>query len=181
MPLAVRRFVERLGWPGVAGLLCLLAALLLLAAVAAPLSQQREELREQVSALRERLRLDLAGRPARDDSAAAQLRRFHAGFPTLATAPDWLYQINNAARRSGIELAAGEYRLDQRAAEPLRRYVVMLPVRGGYAQIRAFVEAALAAVPSAALDDIEMRRDAATDAVLEARIRMTLYLRDTPP
>jgi len=176
----LRRLVDRLGWPGVAGIAGLVAALLLLVAVSGPMSIQRAELRGQVSTLRDQLRLD-GGRSPRDDSAAAQLQRFHASFPTVPTAPDWLYQINAAAGRSGIVLAAGEYRLDQRGADTLRRYAIVLPVRGSYGQIRSFVEAALAAVPSAALDDIELRRDAATDAVLEAKIRMTLYLRDTTP
>jgi len=181
MPTPLRRLLEQLGWPGAAGVLGLLLALLFLAAFMRPLALQRDALRDQVAALHDRLRLSDAGRPPRDDSAAAQLRRFHAGFPTVPTAPDWLREINHAARRSGIVLSAGEYRLDPRGAGALRRYAIVLPVRGSYGQIRAFVEAALAAVPSAALEDIEMRREAAGDAVLEARLRMTLYLRDGPP
>ena len=181
MPAALQRLVDRLGWPGLAGLACLLLALLLQATVGSSLRQQREDLRGQVAALRDRLKLGEGGRAARDDSTAAQLRRFHATFPTVPTAPDWLYEINAAARRSGIVLSAGEYRLEQRGQDVLRRYAIVLPVRGSYAQVRSFVEAALAAVPSAALDDIEMRREAASDVQLDARIRMTLYLRDAPP
>lgn len=179
-PAGVRSVIDRLGWPGLAGVLALLAALLTLVAAAGPLHQQREDLRGQLLSLRERLRLGDGGRAERDDSTAAQLRRFHATFPTLSTAPDWLYEIHFAARRSGIVLSAGEYRLDQRGQEVLRRYAIVLPVRGSYGQVRSFVESALAAVPSAALDDIEMRRDAASDAVLDAKVRMTLFLRDAP-
>jgi hypothetical protein len=178
MPGPLRRLFERLGWPGVAGVLGLLLALLLLLAFTLPLARQRDALRDEVAALHDRLRLGDTGRPPRDDSAAAQLRRFHAGFPTVPTAPDWLNEINQAARRSGIVLSAGEYRLDPPDAAPLRRYAVVLPVRGSYGQIRAFVESALAAVPSAALEDIEMRREAAADTVLDAKLRMTLYFRD---
>jgi hypothetical protein len=53
----------------------------------------------------------------------------------------------------------------------------MLPVKGSYEQIRGFVAAVLNDVPAAALEDIGLRRDAIGARTLEARLKLTLFLR----
>lgn len=176
----LRRAAARLGWMGVAGAAGLLLALLLWLALGLQASRERDALRGQVAALQAQLRTTGAGMAPRDDSTPAQLARFYAGFPNVQTASDWLARMQAVARRSQLVLLAGEYRLEQRPGERLQRYAIVLPVRGSYGQIRAFVDGVLADVPSIALDDIEMRRDSAAEAALEARIRFTLYLRAAP-
>ena len=168
---------RRWSLPGVVGLACLLAALVLQLTVGSSLADQRKQQQTLLAELQQRLLINGAAQPARDESAAAQLQRFYAGFPTVQTAADWLVRIQSAAQRSGIELQAGEYRLEQRSGDRLRRYAIVLPLRGSYAQIRGFVENTLSDVPLAALDDIELHRDNAASGVLDARVRLTLYLK----
>jgi hypothetical protein len=50
-------------------------------------------------------------------------------------------------------------------------------VRGGYAQIREFVAASLKAVPALALDELAFERPKISETQVQARVRLTLYLR----
>jgi hypothetical protein len=173
----LRGVIDRIGLAGCAGVICLAAGVSLQTTLGRRLASQRDELQLQATALRETLRAAGPRDASRDDSATAQLARFYAGFPTAQTTAEWLARIQDAALRNGIDLQAGEYRMETRSGERLRRYLIVLPVRGSYAQIRGFVDAALGAVPSASLDEIDMRRDSALSSTLQARLRMTLYLR----
>jgi hypothetical protein len=83
------------------------------------------------------------------------------------------------AARSGLTLRQGEYKSAWDRGANVRTYQVNLPVKGSYAAIWDFAMAALRAVPFAALDDISFRRDAIGEPAVEARLRLTLYLRDT--
>jgi hypothetical protein len=51
-------------------------------------------------------------------------------------------------------------------------------VKGSYAAIWQFAMAALRTIPFASLDEITFRRDAIGDATVDARLKLTLYLRD---
>jgi hypothetical protein len=104
------------------------------------------------------------------------LRRFYGLFPELAALPEEVARLFDLARTAGLELEQGEYRLESRA-EGLQAYRVTLPVRGSYAQIRAFVGALLAQLPSASLDALRFERRKAGEARLEAQLRLTLYFR----
>jgi Type II secretion system (T2SS), protein M subtype b len=174
---AAARWAERCGAAGLAGLLALVAAGTVFLALGLPLLQQRAQLQQHLQQLGQTPR---AAAPRQDDSDAAQLTRFYAAFPPAGAAAESLGRVQAAARRAGIVLPSGEYRLEQRSGERLQRYTAVLPVRGSYAQIRAFIDGLLSELPHAAIDDIELRREDAASAELEARLRLTLYLRAAP-
>lgn len=58
----------------------------------------------------------------------------------------------------------------------LARYQIVLPVRGSYPQIRGFLKALLAQLPTVVLEDLELQRKRIGDRELNGRVRMTLYL-----
>ena len=58
----------------------------------------------------------------------------------------------------------------------LTRYEMILPVRGKYKQVRAFIAAALEAVPAMAISAIAIRRENVTSDILEVRLEASLYL-----
>lgn len=179
LQLMLQRVLRRLSLLALLGLAALVLALLLAALGGRALLGQREGLRVQLA--QGQAQPAPAHEPVPDDSPGAQLARFYAGFPTMAAAPDALLRIQAVARRSGLLLQAGEYRLDIRSGERLQRYQIVLPVRGSYTQIRAFVDGVLAQVAALALDDIDLRRDSSADALLEGRIRLTLYVQGAAP
>jgi hypothetical protein len=84
------------------------------------------------------------------------------------------------ASKTGLTLRQGEYKSAYDKASGVSTYQITLPVRGPYQNIWQFALQALSAMPYAALDEIGFRRDAIGDPVVEARLRITLYLKEQP-
>lgn len=87
-----------------------------------------------------------------------------------------LGDVQVAAAHNGLSLEKGEYRLLRDAQFPLARYQITLPVSGSYAQVRGFVNEVLDRVPSAALEDLTMKRESIGAPQLESRVRLVLFL-----
>jgi hypothetical protein len=49
-------------------------------------------------------------------------------------------------------------------------------LRGGYAQVRSFLDQVLTQIPAAALEEVTIRRDSVGARATETRVRLTLYL-----
>jgi hypothetical protein len=84
------------------------------------------------------------------------------------------------AAKNGLALSQGEYRTAYDRNARLTTYQINLPVKGSYGAIWKFALGALLAIPFASLDDIGFRRDSIGDPNVEARLRLTLYLKDEP-
>jgi len=169
----LREAAERLGPAGVAGCGLLAFAAAFHFSAVGPLEAARVELAAEAARLDQRPR---AGGPAERGTPAEQLATFYAFLPPPESSPDWLGKIHAAARAKGLVLRSGEYRLERAAEQKFARYRITLPVAGSYAQIRGFVGQVLADVPAVALEEITLRRESASSPLLEARIRLTLYL-----
>jgi hypothetical protein len=173
MKARLERWLRRLGPAGVLGIGVLLACAGFYSDALAPLEQQ---VRAERLAL-ERLRTRTPYQPAstgRDE----ELQRFYSLFPSSAQLGGEVERLHALARKSGLELAQGEYRLERRA-EGLWAYRVTLPVRGSYAQFRTFLSAVLAGIPVASIDALRFERKRALDAQLEAQVRLTIHARPT--
>ncbi|MES2741050.1 MAG: hypothetical protein V4754_08855 [Pseudomonadota bacterium] len=81
------------------------------------------------------------------------------------------------AAKAGLSLSRGEYKAAYDQAGRVHTYQVLLPVKGPYQSIWQFSLQALRAVPFASLDEINFKRDAINDTALEARLRLTFYLK----
>jgi Tfp pilus assembly protein PilO len=170
----VKRALIGLRWPGFlgAGLLVLAVGFALFAV---------EPARERLRAL-EAQRADLSARDkgkqqrAEPPTQRGQLANFYAFFPLTDAVPEMLGKVQRAAQRNDLMLAKGEYKLSEERDFRLTSYQVTLPVSGGYAQVRGFVNDVLDAVPAAALDELTFKRQAIDDDTLEARVRFTLFL-----
>jgi hypothetical protein len=172
----LRAAVEQLGRAGVVGIALLGFAVAFYFSAVAPLATELASLRTEADDLQQRLQPGGLGGGAKG-TPAEQLATFYAFFPPPQSSPDWLGKINAAARAKGLVLRSGEYKLERSADQKLARYQITLPVVGSYAQIRGFVGQVLADVPAAALEEITLRRESVSNPTLEARIRLTLYLR----
>jgi Tfp pilus assembly protein PilO len=138
--------------------------------------------REEAGRLQAKLaRMQSAAIDAPDDSKAtargmSQLAMFTRNFPTLAEAPGWILKMHQIAARNELTLETGEYRLTNAKDGGLARYQITLPLHGGYAQVRTFLEQVLTQIPAAALDEVTIRRDTIGSRATETRVRLTLYL-----
>jgi len=167
--------LRRLGVAGVLGVGLLLACAGFWASALQPVQQELAARRLALADVQSRA--TRPGEPALDDPQAA-LRRFHERFPSTNALTDELERVHRLARRAGLDLAQGEYRLERRPAG-LWAYRVTLPVRGTYSDLREFLGAVLKDAPAASIEAMRFERKRADDPQLEAQVRLTLHLR--PP
>jgi hypothetical protein len=173
MKARLERALRRLGSAGVLGIGVVLACAGFYVQALAPLE-------DQVAAERLALQRLQTRTPYQPVSGGREqdLQRFYSLFPSAAQLAEEVERIHRYARKSGLELAQGEYRLERRP-EGLWAYRVTLPVRGSYAQLRSFLSAVLAGMPIASLDALRFERKQALDTQLEAQVRLTLHARPT--
>lgn len=171
MKARLERWLRRVGPAGVLGVGVLLACAGFYADALSPLEEQ---VRAEHAAL-ERLRSRSPYQPV-SNGREEDLQRFYALFPSTVQLTDEVERLHGFARKSGLELAQGEYRLERRA-DGLWAYRVTLPVRGSYAQFRQFLSAVLAGMPAASLDALRFERKKPLDTQLEAQVRLTLHTR----
>jgi hypothetical protein len=171
---ALKRGLLKLRWPGLLGLGLLAAAAAIYAAGVLPAQLRLAALDAESARLD--ARLGGRGKGGEPASGGSQLETFYRFFPAAAALPELLRQIQRAAEANGLRLEKGEYRLNHEGDFPLARYLVTLPLRGGYGEVRKFVNDVLDAVPAAALEDLTLRREAIDDAQVEARVRFVLFL-----
>jgi Tfp pilus assembly protein PilO len=173
MRARLERLLRRLGAFGVLGIGVALACAGFYVQALAPLEVQ---VAAQRTAL-ERLRTRTPYQPV-SNGREQDLQRFYSLFPPAAQLGEQVERVHRYARKNGLELAQGEYRLEQRP-EGLWAYRVTLPVRGSYAQLRAFLSDVLAGMPIASLDALRFERKKPLDTQLEAQVRLTLHARPT--
>jgi hypothetical protein len=166
------RLLRRLGAFGVLGIGVLIACAAFYVSTLAPAAQ---ELAAQRAAV-ERLRARTPYQPVAANGRAEELRRFYGLFPAAGELTDEVERLHRLARRAGLDLAQGDYRLERRAIG-LWAYRVNLPVRGTYAQLREFSASVLKEMPVASIEALRFERKKAADPLLEAQVRLTLHVR----
>ena len=84
--------------------------------------------------------------------------------------------VFSAAKRNGVALTVGEYRLVNDAPGAFSRYQVSLPVEGNFRSIQQFSQQVLADLPFTALEEVSLKRDSVGSRELVARLRFVFYL-----
>jgi hypothetical protein len=179
-PLDLQLLAQRSSW------LLWLAALLVLgaAALAAFGTARVDEALEDRNNELQRL-LKIAATPVKTESAPdlplidRRFEQFRSVLDDKAEMHRLVSLMFTTAEKHAITLAQAQYKLDFDKAGAFYTYQVTLPVRGTYPRLRHFVDATLQAVPSAALEDVDFKRDGIGMAATEARLRFVFYLKDT--
>jgi hypothetical protein len=107
-----------------------------------------------------------------------ELDAFYAALGPRRYAEQQVKTLFALAAKNGLSLSQGEYKTGYDRNARVFTYQVNLPVKGSYGAIWQFALGALRAIPFASLDDIGFRRDTIGDPSVEARLRLTLYLKD---
>jgi hypothetical protein len=110
--------------------------------------------------------------------APDNLAAFYGALGVRGSAEQQVKTLFGLATKSGLVLRQGEYKPGYDRNAKVYTYQVNLPVKGRYAAIWQFAMAALRTIPFASLDEITFRRDGIGDATVDARLKLTLYLRD---
>ncbi|CAH0288966.1 hypothetical protein SRABI118_04012 [Massilia sp. Bi118] len=111
---------------------------------------------------------------------AGSLEAFYAALGPRRYAEQQVKTLFTLAAKSGLSLSQGEYKTAYDRNARVSTYQVNLPVKGSYGAIWQFAFGALRAIPFASLDDVSFRRDSIGDPAVEARLRLTFYLKDAP-
>lgn len=98
-------------------------------------------------------------------------------FPEAGHLPGELGRLLDLAEQGGLQFNGGEYRLVAGKEKLVDRYVVSLPVRGDYREIRQFLVALRGEFPTLAIEDVSLRRDNIGASDIEAQLRLILFTR----
>lgn len=170
-----QRLAAALGLPGlVAVVLALLAAVAWLAAVA-PLQAQIRDADAQLALLARRVRSH-AHAPSGPAQPLQDLAMFEQGLQDGRHLGAALARIHDAALHHGLRLEQGEFKLVSQGDDPVARYVMVLPVKAEYRDLRRFTSEVLRQLPSLALEEVSLQRPEPSAQVLDARLRFVLFL-----
>ncbi|MDH5479707.1 MAG: hypothetical protein OEX11_02995 [Nitrosomonas sp.] len=174
--------IARLGAVGKIGVgLFVVAGIFFLAAVL-PQKTELEALKERANTLQ--LKPQQAARAAGEAETVTSrkiggdqaLQIFYEFFPRIDSSPFWIRELVRVAKKQGVEVNSSDFRLSIDKSERLARYEMILPIRGRYPQIRAFIADALEAVPAMAITGMAMKRENVQSTQLEVRLEISLYL-----
>jgi Tfp pilus assembly protein PilO len=172
---SAQRQIRVAGWPGLVG-----AGLLLVCGIF--YWSQIEGQKQRVAKLEQELKT-LRSQPRKNATSTRstlttdeQLAAFYAFFPSRHKTADILATLYAEAAKHALRIDRAEYRTTSDSSSKLTRYQIVLPVHGTYLQIRRFVTSLLTDVPVAAIENVQFQRQKAGDQVVEAKIRLVLYL-----
>jgi hypothetical protein len=109
--------------------------------------------------------------------ASQRLDAFYAALGDGGHTEQTVSQLFEAAAQAGVVLDKAEYKPAHDVAGRFDTYTIVMPVKGDYSSLRRFSAIVLAKVPYAALDDMRFKRNSASDHVIEANLRFTVFLR----
>lgn len=173
--------LARIGWGAtLAGLLCLAGATGLW--WFAPQLRIHEEMQQQdLLRARQSLRVANTAAPAPPRSIVEErLAKFQDTLGEKHYAEQQVKTLFAIAAKAGLSLQQAEYKSVFDKHSNTHAYQIRLPVKGPYPAIRQFCEQTLQAIPFASLDEISFKREAIGSEVLEAKLRITLFLADAP-
>ena len=175
----LRWYIGRLGVIGKIGAgLVVVASIYFFSAVL-----PQESILQQLKERAETLQIQAQSKQAPGDTESGKkmsgdqaLQAFYDFFPPIDSSPFWIRELVRIAKKQNVELSSSEYRLVNENDARLARYEMILPVRGSYAQVRAFIADALETVPAMAISAIAIKREAVTSEKLEVRLEINLFL-----
>ena len=171
--------VGRLGVIGKIGLGSLVVSSIYFFSVVVPQESDLRKLKERAETLQTQALSKQTSGDAESGvkmSGDQALQAFYDFFPRVDSSPFWIRELVRIAQKHGVELSSSEYRLVNDNDARLARYEMILPVKGKYSQVRAFMAAALEAVPAMAISAIAIKRENVTSEKLEVRLEVNLYL-----
>lgn len=169
-----RRYATR--WTLALGLLGVVAALALQWTTIEPLESRVEVLAAAHKDSRAGRLADAEQVLVQGGGPRMQLNAFYGHFDRGDKLTDLLVKLHVVGRGVGIDLKRGEYRLSSTPERRLDRYQVVLPVRGHYQAIRAFIATALHELPTMSLDQVQFQRREVGDPLVDAQVSFSFHL-----
>jgi Tfp pilus assembly protein PilO len=169
-----KALARQTGWPGLVGVLALTAS-----GVLALVMEPRME--AQITALNADIDQHQAARRAQlakgglDQKPVATPAQWLSELPSTAMRQERLADLLEQGLRQGLVAARTEHRLNVDAPARLERLRINMPLTGSYAQLRAYIEAALNHDAALSLDALRLRRTTPQAPELEAELQWSLH------
>ena len=174
---AVEIFVERVGVSTVMSTVLLVVVMATAAAHLAQLKATLDRTRRDIADARAHAAERREARtPARATDHLERLALFERTRGKRTELDAYLRAMFAAARRNGIALNTGEYRLVPDDAGGFARYSVSLPVEGTFCALQQFSRQVLAELRFAALEELSLKRESVATRELAAHMHFVLYL-----
>lgn len=173
---AKRHCLSLLGWPGVAGIGLLSVCPALYFSAILPAQEELALTRHNVLAMQEQVKHAGSAANAGQRTPEAQLAEFYRMFPDGSSLPVSLEKIFALAQSQGIGLDKGEYKVTRSKEGGVVSFQVILPVKGKYLQIRKYLNSLRADIPVLSLLQVQFKRQKVGDPLVEANIRLALFL-----
>ena len=172
----VLRQVRVWGWPFTVGAAALVAAGVV-GMILVPATRREVDAAsaDADSAARHAARPADNGATARASESGAE--RFLASFPTADARQARVATLLELAGHHALEIRRSEFQLGKDKESGLLRYSVSMPLSGSYAQLRGFVEDALACDAALSLDRLRLRRASSDASLVEAQLTWSFYMR----
>ena len=175
-----RRWLRRLGQTGVFAIGILVICPAFYFSAIRPLQERLDTARNSVAVLHEQSALAGNSPNGAKLSTETQLAEFYQSFPEEGNSSHWLGKLVAHAATRGLSLNDGEYKATRDKVGKLLRYQMAFPVKGPYPQIRKFLTDLPETLPLVALENVQFERQKVTDPNVEAKIKLVLYLEQTP-
>jgi hypothetical protein len=172
LPVPWRRLGLPAGAAAAGALLALVASALLVAWWVPQWQVETAQALQAAHGLQQQQRRQAAAAPA----GAPPWLAWRGTLPSAATRQEHLADLLALALRHGVTVARSEQRIEPLADLGLERYRVLMPASASYADLRAFVEAALLAQPALSLDRLRLQRSAGSTTLVEADLQWSLHL-----
>lgn len=165
-----------LGLPGIAGLALMIAAIGIVVVLLMPTQASIDRLDNKISVVAARLKNDGDSSNDRLMTKSEQIEDFYRIFPKREDFAKCLSKAYAIAEEQKIVLEQGEYSSVHAETMKLNQFRITFPIRGSYQQIRKFVGNTLAALPTLALEGLELKRNNIGESIVMARVTFLLYL-----
>lgn len=171
-----RRGLGMLGWPGMVGIGLLSICPAFYFSAILPVQEKLASASNSVIALQEQIKYAEREPGANQRTPEEQLDEFYRMFPEDRNMPEYLEKIFSLAKKQGISLDQGEYKVSRSKEGNLVSFQMAFPVKGEYPQIRKYLAALMADIPVLSLQQVQFKRQKVGDSLVEANIRLVLYL-----
>jgi|LauGreSBDMM110SN_4_FD.fasta_scaffold21475_2 hypothetical protein len=176
--LAFELFLHRQGKAWLA--LCLLGGLAIAAAGVEITTGywHWQELLAKVASSRQQLsQLTLAASSSAKETAALETERAMQSEKLVEADLNKIFEI---AFKNELELPQGDYQWSVDPNSPFKKYQISYPVVAEYPNVENFVTQVLLALPWAALNGYEIRRNSITETDVQAELTFTLFYDGRP-
>ncbi len=171
-------WVRHLNWPWLAAFALLAACLGFYLSVVAPERHALVVLKQQLATIQNgEAGLKAASQDNIRSLPEGQLEAFYEKFPAENSVPDTLEKMIQLAQKKGLSPKQASYRIIKNNPGELLGYQIILPIKGAYPNIMTFAFELLAAIPNVSLDNVSFQRQKIGDNIIEATLKMTLYIK----